>query len=822
MVSVRRPGGRLQPKSGGSASLFTIRNAIIFFIVAQCLNLTYKSMQLVQQNQNPTPNQNPNGIQQPSQKESWIQQQYEKVLPPPDIKLERIHEAHQQDPADHQSDHLDGDEWHTVPKVVPKVQVVATEAADIAAAVAAAPLVPKPVVVVDADTPHTPDTPQQNVDAATREILTKHGSGPTKAGFVVDFLAERQEPSFRKEMETVEKYAAAGNKNELVAKMVGAKSVKPCEWYNSTDRKFHVDPACRLADSSTMFYNTAPFPRTVCDEVVEPDQAIDLPRLCHRPARLFPEDVPPVSGQGMPPIVIQSQPGMVPHQNPSVLADPAVFRTEETCDIPCKYELSTHHSSSSNGSSSNSNSNKRYIAGTEWKIIQTADDPYFSEVSKMERTAFRYDEYYSTSSLQSSVPLSQYSFEKYNLRDRPAIDWETAANQATYTLDQDCTPKGGGTRRQKWLAAVMAVFPVAAYGSCQHNSNLDPDETIASLPDRIHLAQKNRMALAFEAGTEKDYMTEITWEALLSGAVPVILGAANSMEILPANSAIDAKKFQSWDTLAAYVKEVSENKTLWESYQTWRNDDTELAAFEKRFAFTKTSPECRLCRWAYAKMYGLGWDHEQQVVQETHIPRQLCLEEGNKVVTKPFREVWVQRGTAALVGGGNANAETCTTTTSSTTIETDNYKVVRSVMQHDGVTDIHIIHIETESADEDVVLRLHVDVQNTEGAFFRNTHTLVPTVRSPVVSSATIQDEYSKVTVLANWQTAIHSPDEGIIEIVIHPKGESFDTGPSHRIRVITEDINPLHDKMTEFFPSSFGKLMTKDFIDPVEMYYVD
>jgi hypothetical protein len=138
------------------------------------------------------------------------------------------------------------------------------------------------------------------------------------------------------------------------------------------------------------------------------------------------------------------------------------------------------------------------------------------------------------------------------------------------------------------------------------------------------------------------------------------------------------------------------------------------------------------------------------------------------------------------------------------------------------VTDIHIVSVETESADEDVVLRLHVDIKNTEGAFFRNTHTLVPTVRSPVVSSATIQDESSKVTVLANWETTVHSPDEGIIEILIHPKGASFATGPSHRIRVITEDINPLHDKMTEFFPSSFGKLMTKDFVDPVEMYYVD
>jgi hypothetical protein len=71
----------------------------------------------------------------------------------------------------------------------------------------------------------------------------------------------------------------------------------------------------------------------------------------------------------------------------------------------------------------------------------------------------------------------------------------------------------------------------------------------------------------------------------LSGAVPVILRAANTMEILPANSAIDAKSF-SWDTMAAYVKLVSENKTLWESHQAWRNDDNGVTLTIQR---TKTT-----------------------------------------------------------------------------------------------------------------------------------------------------------------------------------------------------------------------------------------
>jgi hypothetical protein len=35
--------------------------------------------------------------------------------------------------------------------------------------------------------------------------------------------------------------------------LVGATSVFPCESYNTTDHKFHVNLACRVADSSTMF-----------------------------------------------------------------------------------------------------------------------------------------------------------------------------------------------------------------------------------------------------------------------------------------------------------------------------------------------------------------------------------------------------------------------------------------------------------------------------------------------------------------------------------------------------------------------------------------
>jgi hypothetical protein len=155
------------------------------------------------------------------------------------------------------------------------------------------------------------------------------------------------------------------------------------------------------------------------------------------------------------------------------------------------------------------------------------------------------------------------------------------------------------------------------------------------------------------------------------------------------------------------------------------------------------------------------------------------------------------------------------------TIESDGYKIDRTVSRHDGVVDLNIKSIHRESADEDVVLKLIFNVRNAEGAYFRNTHTLVSTVRGFLVSSASIQDKESKVTVLANWETDLRSPEEGVIEIVVQKKGEPIDADEDRKLRIIGEDVSVLNDKLTEFFPSSFSKHMTQDFVDPVELFSV-
>jgi hypothetical protein len=784
MVSVRRPGGR---KAAGSSSLFTFRNATILFILLQSLNLVSKVIRHANLQQQTTTTVPISDSSSSSNTGGSLRK------PPPSIEIVRVHEAHQ-DTVDDRSDHLEGDEHHQVPADADNttdnvnaiaVVVKATNAnASVTATTKAIKQVLQPNVVL-------PPLLASKMDAKTAEVITKHGTGPTTAGYVVDFLDERQDPPYRKEPVTAESFASQ------VASAAGVPAVQSCDYLDSG--QFFTRAACRATDAAVWAFNPADFDRTVCGKTVKTSDTVRLDKQSCTDgytAHLFSQGIAPVSGHDMPPIRVQAQPGMFP------IADDH-FHSIDACDIPCEFQGDMEGTA-------------RYIAGTEWMVTQTDADPYYSDKATMERTEFRKDLYYSTTSLNSAVPLSFYNFEHYNLRDHTQpLDWETTANAATYVVDDRC--QTSGTRRQKWFAAVAAAFDAKAFGSCQHNTDLGAGETVATAPGRIALMKKARMTLAFEAGLDDDHVTNVVWEALLSGAVPVILGATNVMRVLPANSAIDARSFNNWDTAAAYVKQVSENKTLWESYHAWRNDDKELAAFEQRFEFTRTAPECRLCRWAYAKMYGLGWDHQQQVVKEPKLGRQLCLDDSKKLVTKPFREVWVERGTKSGQGG----SETCTTMTTENTFEMDSYKVTRKVTQHDGVTDIVVTGVETDSAEEDVVLRLEVDVRNTEGAFFRDTHTLVSAVRKPVASSASIQDEYTKVTVLANWKTAVYSPEEGTIEVVVQRKGETIGADDSRRIRIITEDINSLHDKMTEFFPSSFGKLMVKDFVDPLELYFV-
>jgi len=664
------------------------------------------------------------------------------------------------------------------------------------------------------------------------DVLTQHGSGPAKLGYVVDLHQERAAAAaafrlvaggltaahYQQRAATVARQLHTSNNNK---KENGA-NLQACE-YVVDERALRQRAHCRDADLVLTAYNPAPFARFVCGQEIPPETAMVLSSSddCEQQhdgdamvVHLFAH--PPAvavhahgnNNDDVAPIVIQKE-----TKNGGLSSS---LQTVD-CDIPCQFDKSLLTAARSDDVAT------AVVVGTNWVITQTKADPMYQAAAKMERTNYRRDQYYSTTSFQSSVPLAFYDSEKYrNLRKTKALSWSKVGNKATYLLSADCT----AGRRNKWLAAVQAVMKVDAFGKCGHNA--DPgDADLATSKGRLKLMQKNRIVLVLEAGTEKDHITEAVWEALLSGAVPAIYGATNLEKRLPPNSAIFASNYNSWDKFADYVKEVAEDETLWESFHKWRTDEAALKQFAAQWAFTDTPPECRMCRWAYAKQYGLGWNHTQQIVQEPTIARTLCLgtlHDQANVVTKPFREVWSSGGMKpASAAARTVKKEKCTATATHGELDWKDYTVERRVVEHDGVVDMTIQRIERSSSYKDeIVLSLEIDgVRNTDGAYFRDTHTLLTEpLRTFAVSSATIQDDKAKVTVLANWVTEIRSPSEGVVEVVVLPKKGSVDDDEIKRIRVITEDTSVIHDKMTEFFPSTFGRLMMHDFIDPLEFYY--
>lgn len=659
----------------------------------------------------------------------------------------------------------------------------------------------------DDNSDHNPGQKIQYV-SPNGEVLEKpEGTGPTKLGYVFDLVYERSHPTFRTESIQRIESSRQDHAQEVVNALSLAGTLQPCEYLEDLHTPEHTprllqQKKCRGSTATLYVYNGAPFPRTWCGVSIPPHSAAQAPTgTCNQPVKLLEQDFPPVNGEGMSPVVVHS------HADGKVSEDR--LQDVEQCSVPCRVEQGM-------------TGIDRFIKGTDWNIFQSDQDPNSKREIQVELSKYKHDEYFSTAYFKSDVPLSRFDFAKHSLRNRPPVKFDNVMDKGVYIVSEQCGATN--SRRTRWLETLETQYHVDSLGTCKHTKDVDPGETIDTLEGRIEVMKKYKFNLGFEISTHKDWATELSYEAFLSGAVPIILGASNAAgKHFPREGAIFTQDFNNWDKLAAHVNEVATNKEVWESYHKWRTDETILAQLERKYQFTKIHPDCRLCSWAYAKMYGLGWNHELQIVQENHVPRKLCVDEDTGLIASPFREIWASAAESSALG---PSTDACSTPSQSaidqkTTVEKDDWSVTKSVVQHDSVTDI-VIH-QVSTSDELTLTLAFEDVNNTEAAFFKNSHTLVATERGMFMSSATVQDHKSKITILANWETNVWSPKQGVLKVMVQAKNApEIHEDEVRRIRIITEDMGQLHDKMTEYFPSSFSKRMIKDFVDPLEVFHLD
>lgn len=142
-------------------------------------------------------------------------------------------------------------------------------------------------------------------------------------------------------------------------------------------------------------------------------------------------------------------------------------------------------------------------------------------------------------------------------------------------------------RRYKIIDELNNHFKVDVYGRCSPNKlKCDAQSGFYCIPSKE--IEKYKFRLAFENGNCRDYITEKYWTSLLQNIVPIVNWKThkNNYNVVP-KSYINIYDFESVQSAIKFIKQVSDNETLYNSYYDWKLKHTAKSSMYSGF--------CRLC-----------------------------------------------------------------------------------------------------------------------------------------------------------------------------------------------------------------------------------
>lgn len=124
------------------------------------------------------------------------------------------------------------------------------------------------------------------------------------------------------------------------------------------------------------------------------------------------------------------------------------------------------------------------------------------------------------------------------------------------------------SKRQEYLSELMKYLPIDSYGNWRKNKQLPEDNGYRS---KMELLKNYRFTIAFENAVGKDYVTEKFYEPLLSGSVPIYLGAPNINDFSPSPSAfINVCDYPDPKDLAGMIQRYCEDKQMYTTFFDWK------------------------------------------------------------------------------------------------------------------------------------------------------------------------------------------------------------------------------------------------------------
>ncbi|KAL7490714.1 hypothetical protein ACHAWT_000250, partial [Skeletonema menzelii] len=273
---------------------------------------------------------------------------------------------------------------------------------------------------------------------------------------------------------------------------------------------------------------------------------------------------------------------------------------------------------------------QQYVYGTDWLFTFSLEGEQIMPV-RVDEKAWKRNEFYGTTSFKSEIPRAYGQAHELLTVGIPADEFPPAnyssAIKGTSFLAKNCRSMNNREKVVKQL--IEASFRVDSLSKCLHNAEPPKEVTLTmGMKSKSEIIQKYLFHLAFENQNTDDYITEKLWLTLKAGTIPVYLGAPNIDELFfPDHSFINVNDFSTTQELAHYLIEVANNETLYNSYHEWRKVPLPKAFIDKYLPVLGRN-NCRLCRWAHARKYGLGWNHERQVLKPIALPREACVNAG--------------------------------------------------------------------------------------------------------------------------------------------------------------------------------------------------
>lgn len=123
--------------------------------------------------------------------------------------------------------------------------------------------------------------------------------------------------------------------------------------------------------------------------------------------------------------------------------------------------------------------------------------------------------------------------------------------------------------RLEYLKRLMKCLDIHSYGKVLQNKILEEDQ---GQKTKLATISDYKFTIAFENAVGRDYVTEKFFEPLLTGSVPIYLGAPNIEDFTPGdNCYINVSDWDSPESLAEYILKISRDEAQYRKFFEWKS-----------------------------------------------------------------------------------------------------------------------------------------------------------------------------------------------------------------------------------------------------------